>query len=158
MARGQTYELAVGLDETDRMPDTARITYTFDDGETLTEPLRADAKNRLFRGRLEAVDRSFSFTVAAGDDRTAPRQVVAVPPPVLGDLAISITPPPYTGLPQETLAPGLTQVQAVYGSQVDGQRHRQQAARPGLPRPHPRRRERRPRHPQPRWPHRLQPP
>jgi hypothetical protein len=74
----------------------------------------------LFRGRIESVTRPFTFSVAAGDDSTSIRDVAVkvVPPPTLTDLTIRLISPPYTGLPEQTLASGRTQVRAVEGTRV----------------------------------------
>ena len=41
-----------------------------------------------------------------------------VPPPALTDLTVRLISPAYTGLPEQTLAPGRTQVRAVEGTRV----------------------------------------
>ena len=79
MARGETFVLEVGVGADERAPGSAKITYTYDDGEKVTESLRPDDRNK-FHGRKEAVEKSFTFTVAAGDDATAKRKGPGRPP------------------------------------------------------------------------------
>src|SRR5262249_55378604 len=69
VARGEPFSLAVAVRKGDRIPSSARATYRFDDGETTTEALRS-VDGGIFRGRLEAVNRTFRFSVVAGDDST----------------------------------------------------------------------------------------
>ena len=118
VARGEPFTLAVAIAKGEHMPSTARVTYTFADGETSEEALRP-ADDGVFRGRLDTSTRDFSFTVAAGDDNTSPWSVKVVPPPTLTALSVSVTPPAYTRIAPATLAPGNTQVRAVVGSRVD---------------------------------------
>jgi len=118
VARGEPFTLAVAVAQGERMPSTARVTYTFADGETAVEPLRP-ADDGVFRGRLDAANRDFSFAVEAGDDQTAPWDVRVVPPPALTNLTVRLVPPEYTGLPPQSLAPGNTQARTVYGSKVE---------------------------------------
>jgi len=120
IARGEPFTLAVAVAEGDRVPPSAKATYRFDDGETVTEALRA-VEGGVFRGRIEAVERSFSFSVVAGDDRTSVRNVPVkvVPPPAIKDLTVRLVPPEYTRLEPQTLAPGKTQVKAVEGTRVE---------------------------------------
>ena len=118
VARGEPFALEVGVAQGERAPGTAKITYRHEDGEVVTESLRPDDRNR-FHGRKESVEKSFTFTVTAGDDQTKSRAVTVVPPPVVTDVAVRLTFPPYTGLPPQRLAPGKTQVQAVLGTTVE---------------------------------------
>ena len=89
------------------MPASARATYRFEDGETETESLRA-VEGGMFRGRIESVNRPFTFSVAAGDDSTSIRDVAVkvVPPPALKDLTVRLFAPAYTGLRAADHGPG----------------------------------------------------
>ncbi|MEJ7638393.1 MAG: DUF4175 family protein [Singulisphaera sp.] len=118
VARGEPFALAVAVARGEA-PSSASATYRFDNGESVTEALRAQ-EGGLFRGRIESVTRPFTFSVAAGDDSTSIRDVAVkvVPPPALTDLTVRLIAPPYTGLPEQTLASGRTQVRAVEGTRV----------------------------------------
>lgn len=120
IARGEPFALAVAVAQGDRIPSSARAAYRFDDGETLVEPLRA-VEGGVFRGRIETVERSFKFSVSAGDDSTSVRDVAVavVPPPTINDLTIRLVPPEYTKQGPLILAPGKTQVKAVEGTRVE---------------------------------------
>ncbi len=120
VAQGEPFTLSVAVRKGERAPATARVTYRFDDGETTTEPLRAVAGG-IFQGRLESVERAFSFSVSAGDDTRSIRDiaVAVVPPPVLKDVTIQLVPPAYTAEPPQRLAPGNTLVRALEGSRID---------------------------------------
>jgi len=120
VARGEPFMLAVAVRKGERVPSTARAVYRFDDGETVTESLRS-VEGGVFRGRIEAVDRSFRFSVAAGDDATSVRDVIVkvVPPPAVQQMTVRLVPPEYTRLGPQTLAPGTTQIKAVEGTRVE---------------------------------------
>ena len=110
VARGDSFTLSVKVKRGDRMPETAKATYRFADGEEAGESLRV-VEGGEFRGRIESVNQPFHFSVAAGDDSTSIRDVAVtvVPPPSLKSLAVRLVAPEYTGVPPQLLAPGLTQ-------------------------------------------------
>ncbi len=83
----------------DKIPESARATYHFADGEEASEPLRS-MEGGEFRGRIESVNQPFRFTVTAGDDLTSIRDVAVkvVPPPTLKSLAIRVVSPAVHGL------------------------------------------------------------
>ncbi len=84
---------------------------------TRSEP----SKGGEFHGRIESVNQPFHFTVTAGDDRSSIRDVSVrvVPPPSLKALTVRMVSPQYTGLPIQTLAPGLTQFRALEGTRLE---------------------------------------
>lgn len=111
IARGQPFLLEVAVAQGEPLPETGEVTYRYDNGETVTRrlgtrstDLASGAPDRL-TDRLGEVARSFSYTVAAGDDSTAPRRVEVVPPPVLTHARVKLTPPPYTREPVTFLEP-----------------------------------------------------
>ena len=59
--------------------------------------------------------------MTGGDDATSIRDVAVrvVPPPSLKALTVRIVSPPYTGVPAQTLAPGLTQLRALEGTRLE---------------------------------------
>jgi len=118
IAKGDTFVLEVGVAKGERAPSTAKITYKYEDGETATESLRPDDRGK-FHGRKESVEKSFSFTVAAGDDITAKRSVTVVPPPVVTATTVKLTFPAYTSLTPQTLAADKATIAAVRGTTVE---------------------------------------
>ena len=118
LAKGDSFTVEIGVAKGERTPGSAKITYRYDDRETTTESLRPDDRGK-FHGRKETVEKSFSFTVAAGDDATPPRNVQVVPPPVVTATTVKLTFPAYTGLPPQTLAADKATVAAVRGTTVD---------------------------------------
>jgi hypothetical protein len=118
IARGMPFALAVAIAPGERMPATARVTYTYDDGESTTEPLRP-TEDGTFRGRVESVARPFRFSVEAGDDTTAPWAVEVVPPPVIEKPVVRVVAPAYTALRPQELASGNTQVRVVEGTRIE---------------------------------------
>lgn len=119
IARGDSFTLSVKVQPGDRIPETAHATYRYADGAETVEPLRI-LDGGEFRGRIESVNQPFHFSVAAGDDATSVHDVAVrvVPPPGLKALTIRMVSPPYTGLPIQTLAPGLTQLRALEGTKL----------------------------------------
>jgi hypothetical protein len=120
VARGDSFTLAVKVRPGDKIPESAEATYLFADGENAGEPLRS-IEGGEFRGRIDSVNQPFRFSVAAGDDSTSIRdvEVKVVPPPTLKSLAIKLIAPAYTGIPEQALAPGLTQLRALEGTKLD---------------------------------------
>ncbi len=120
VARGDSFTLAVKVRQGDKIPEAAEATYQFADGDSAGEPLRA-MEGGEFRGRIEAVNQPFHFTVTGGDDRSSIRDVPVevVPPPTLKSLVIRVSPPAYTGIASSVLAPGLTQLKALEGTKLE---------------------------------------
>ncbi len=120
VARGEPFSLAVAVAQGDRVPSNAKATYRYDDGETGTESLRS-VEGGVFRGRIEAVEKSFRFSVAAGDDQTSVRDIAVkvVPPPAVKEMTVRLVSPEYTRLAPQTLAQGKTQIKAVEGTRVE---------------------------------------
>ena len=113
VARGESFRLEVGVAEGEALPASGDVTYVFDNGETVTRrlgTLLARQKSRddqpRFVDRIAKVTRSFRYRVAAGDDITGWRSVVAVPPPSLTFARIKLSPPEYTREPRSTVEPG----------------------------------------------------
>ncbi len=120
VARGDYFTLGVKVRPGDKIPESARATYYFADGEQAVESLRS-MKGGEFRGRIESVNQEFRFTVTAGDDLTSIRDIAVkvVPPPTLKSLATRVVSPAYTGLASQVLAPGLTQLRALEGTRLE---------------------------------------
>jgi hypothetical protein len=74
VARGDSFTLSVKVRPGDTIPESARATYRFADGEESGEPLRS-VEGGEFRGRIDSVNQPFRFSVAAGDDSTSIRDV-----------------------------------------------------------------------------------
>ena len=120
IARGDSFTLSVQVRPGDRIPETARVTYSFIDGEEITEPLRA-TEGGEFHGRIETVNQPFKFSVAGGDDVGSIRdiEVKVVPPPALNRLTIRLVSPKYTGIATQTLAAGLTSFRVLEGTRIE---------------------------------------
>ncbi|AMV37323.1 DUF4175 family protein [Planctomyces sp. SH-PL62] len=120
LAKGDAFSLVVRVREGDRVPDSVRAVYRYEDGETAAEPL-AVVEGGEFRGRIETVDRPFTFSVSGGDDSSSIRDVAVrvVPPPALTRTTVRLTPPTYTGQPAQVLASGLTSFKVLKGTRVE---------------------------------------
>lgn len=120
LARGDAFSLVVRAAEGSRVPPTARVAYRFDDGEVVSETL-STVEGGEFRGRIEAVERPFTFSVSGGDDSTSIRDVAVrvVTPPALVRADVRLVPPAYTGLPAQVLASGLTSFKVLAGTRLE---------------------------------------
>ena len=101
IARGDSFTLSVQVRPGDRIPESARVTYSYADGEeVVTEPLRA-TEGGEFHGRIDTVNQPFKFSVAGGDDSGSIRdvEVKVVPPPALNRLTIRLVSPPTRAFP-----------------------------------------------------------
>jgi len=62
----------------------------------------------------------WEFRAIGGDDDTMPwRKLQSVAPPRLEEFQVRVTPPAYTGLPEEVLPPGVGLVQGFVGTEVN---------------------------------------
>ena len=120
IAKGEPFSLGVTIGKGERMPTSAKATYRFDNGDVVTEALRS-IEGGIFRGRMEAVEQPFKFSVVAGDDNDSIRDVPVkvVPPPTIRETTVRLIMPEYTKLAPVTLAPGKTQIRAVVGTRVE---------------------------------------
>ena len=120
IAKGEPFSLGVAIAAGERMPNSAKATYRFDNGDVVTESLRS-IEGGIFRGRMEAVEQPFRFSVAAGDDSESIRDIAVkvVPPPTIKEISVRLIMPDYTKLAPITLAPGKTQIRAVIGTKVE---------------------------------------
>lgn len=120
LARGDSFSLLVRVRPGDRIPESAKATYRFADGEVVVEPLGATDAGE-FRGRIEAVNQPFAFSVTGGDDAHSIQDVAVrvVAPPALSRTTIRLVSPAYTGLPPQTLAQGLTSFRALRGTRIE---------------------------------------
>ncbi len=120
IARGDVFGLTVKVRPGDKVPESAKAVYHFEDGTESVESLRT-LDGGEFRGRIEAAHQPFRFSVSGGDDSTSIRDVAVrvVPPPTLKSLAVRVVSPPYTGVPPQYLAPGLTQLRALEGTRLE---------------------------------------
>lgn len=118
VAKGDPFALEVAAAPGEPIPTSGKVTFAYETGEAVVEPLRSDGKGGL-HARIESVSTPFRFSAVAGDDRTEPRRVEVVPPPMLVDTKITIVPPAYTGLGRSILAGGRTQVRAVEGTKLE---------------------------------------
>ena len=120
IAKGEPFSLGVAIGPGERMPTSAKATYRFDNGDVVTEALRS-IEGGIFRGRMEAVETPFRFSVVAGDDSESIRDIAVkvVPPPTIRESTVRLLMPEYTRLAPVTLAPGKTQIRAVTGTMVE---------------------------------------
>jgi hypothetical protein len=120
IARGHTFELEVTAAENTKLPSEARIHYR---PEATTEGTVAEQVEPMRQSgtclvtRRENVTQPFSYRVEGGDDQSLPWTAVEVlTPPAIASLAIQLTPPAYTGWPQEKSD---KQIRALVGTRIE---------------------------------------
>ena len=67
---------------------------------------------------VDAGAEDFRYYVVAGGEKSRRFKVEVVPPPSFGELRITVTPPPYAGLPARALPPGEGYVRSLAGSRI----------------------------------------
>lgn len=126
VARGATLELFVE-NVRGRIPRDAHLEYRLIGERPVAAPLREitlrDAKNRrhpVGQATIVAARGPIEFRAVGGDDREMPwRRLEVVPPPVLENLQVTLTPPAYLGRDVERLGEGVGHVQGYLGTRVD---------------------------------------
>jgi len=126
LARGSTLELFV---ENIRggLPDGVSMQYRFEDSETVTERLQqttlVDDEGRsrdVCVVRFVPTQASVKFRAVGGDDHSMPWYTLdVVPPPVVEDIQVTLTPPAYSEQKQENLTTGVGHVEGLLGTRVD---------------------------------------
>lgn len=109
------------------LPDDLHMEYLFADEEVVRDRLRKvsrrDAQGRMREvgvARVVATRGPMWFRAVGGDDRDKPMfELEVVPPPLLEELQVILTPPAYSGREVETLPPGVGHVQGLVGTQVE---------------------------------------
>jgi hypothetical protein len=110
-----------------KLPDDVRIEYRYSDDELVHEVLRLatrrDAAGQLREvgvATLVATRGPVWFRAVGGDDWDKPLfKLEVVPPPLIEDLQVTLTPPKYSGQPVERLPHGVGHVQGLVGTEVE---------------------------------------
>ena len=126
MARGGTLELFVENRKGD-LPGDVRMEYRFDDGSTTSERLQRTALHapggeghQVAAARIVASRGPVEFRAVGGDDHEMPwHRLEVVAPPLIEELQVVLTPPPYTGAAVEKLPSGVGHVQGFVGTHVE---------------------------------------
>ena len=126
LARGDTLMLYVENQKGD-LPDDLRLEYRIEDEkeadrplQIVTRPGRDGHSRQVAVAMLTADQPTLRFRAVGGDDRQMPfRRLEAVPPPLIRDLDVTLTPPAYLRKPVERLADGLGHIRGFVGTRVD---------------------------------------
>lgn len=110
-----------------RLPRTVELLVRSGDGRVTREVLQPvvlrDASGRpheIARTALSADRGPLEFRAVGGDDQSMPwYRMVVIPPPLIENLDVTVTPPKYTGRPAERLPSGVGHVQGLVGSVVE---------------------------------------
>jgi hypothetical protein len=119
IARSQPFEVLIADRYGARLPAEVRLHYRFEnaDGSTTeeTQPMRFTGS--MMVARRESVTRSFSYRAEGGDDDSMPWfDVEVLDPPALHSITATLTPPAYTGWPNEAVE---NPIRALVGTQVE---------------------------------------
>lgn len=126
IARGDT--LKVFAENTSgRLPSRVTLEYRLADHKTVSEVMRPTTMNdaqgnhrEVAVGQMLTVRGELEFRAVGGDDDQMPwYRVLAVPPPVVEKLQVTLTPPKYTHRPAERQPDGVGHVQGLVGTRVD---------------------------------------
>jgi len=126
IARGDTLELYV-VDGHGRLPERVWFEHQWEGEDALQrEPLRQTTlRDDAGRSSPAAVISwvasrgPLRFRAVGGDDDTMGFfRVHVVEPPTLETMQVTVTPPPYSGRPVETLPPGVGHVQGLLGTEL----------------------------------------
>jgi len=126
IARGDTLKI-FAENVSGRLPSRVTLEYRLPDQKTVSEVMRPttmnDAGGKLREvavGQLLAVRGEIEFRAVGGDDDQMPwHRLLAVPPPVVQKLQVTLTPPAYTRRPAERQPEGVGHVQGLVGTRVD---------------------------------------
>lgn len=126
LARGGTLELFV-KDMQGSLPEDVSMQYRFENGESVTERIQqttlVDPSGRSHDvGVVRFVPKqgTLLFRAIGGDDDVMPWQrLIVVPPPVLQNFQITLTPPAYSGMAPTTLPRGVTHVDGLVGTRIE---------------------------------------
>lgn len=104
IAAGQNFEVELLHDGAHRLPDVVEIQYRYPTGasshEVESEPMRW--LNGALVARKDNVQRPFEYRASGGDDDTMPwRRLEVLEAPRIAQLAVTLHPPKYSGLPSE---------------------------------------------------------
>lgn len=106
IARGSSFEATI-VDSSSTLPDDLKVFYrdpTSSDSRVDQQPVQFAGEQAIVR--REAVQQSFEFRVAGGDDLAMPwQQVEVVDPPKIHGVAIQAEPPLYSGLSPQKVGP-----------------------------------------------------
>lgn len=126
VARGEGYKLHAE-NQSGRLPSHVVLEYRHDDGRVSSEVMRPVAVNvpeggtrELAVAQLPLVKGEIEFRATGGDDESMEwHRLEIIPPPVIEELQVVLTPPPYSRRPVETLPAGTGHVHGLVGTRVD---------------------------------------
>lgn len=126
IARGDTLKL-LAENTSGRLPSRVALEYRLADRKVVSEVMRPttinDARGQrreVAVGQLLAVKSEVEFRAVGGDDEQMSWfRLVAVPPPVVEKLQVTLTPPAYTRREPERLPEGVGHVQGLVGTRVE---------------------------------------
>ena len=107
------------------VPADTRVEFEQADGTVVVQPLQRTSRRHASGAvrsvcglQLTPLDRPLRFRLAGGDDVTPWYEALAVPPPRLEGLRLTLQPPAYSGLPASQLPEGAGHIQALVGTEV----------------------------------------
>lgn len=126
IARGDVLKL-FAENRAGRLPDKVTLEFRGEDGRTNSEAMRPMTVNtpegrsrEVAVGQLTGLKGEIQFRAVGGDDNDmAWRRLRVIPPPVVENLQVTLTPPPYSRRPVEKLPDGTGHIQGLIGTRVD---------------------------------------
>lgn len=126
LAKGDTLDIYVE-DLKGTLPEEVRMEYKFgEEDEVISEVLRRTTlrdkqgvAHDVCVASVVATKGPMKFRAVGGDDDEMPWQLLeVVPPPLIENLQISLTPPEYSGQTPETLPEGVGHIRGLVGTKV----------------------------------------
>ncbi len=114
LVEGQSHTVHIKLSG-DRLPAELYM-YTQSEGGAYLKHSLVKKNNAEYEYTFKSVRKSFRYYIGNDMHGTGEYGVEVYPRPAIGNFTVTITPPAYTGLPSETLAPNAGDFTAPYGS------------------------------------------
>lgn len=126
IARGDLLKL-FAENQSGSLPSKVTLEYRSSEARVLTEPMRPmtvgggdNPTREVAVGQVPAVKGEMQFRAVGGDDDSMPwYRLRVVPPPVVENLELTLTPPPYSRRPIEKQPAGVGHVQGLVGTRVE---------------------------------------
>lgn len=124
VVQGETLELYIE-NQNGALPPDLTLIHRRANGKVIREPMRqstlwnAEGQAREIGGAsLHVTSGPLFFWARGGDGETVPVQVDVVPPPEIEQLQVTISPPEYTGRPEQAMPTGVGHITGIVGTEV----------------------------------------
>jgi hypothetical protein len=118
VSAGKQIDVRIRLIKGDRPSRQARVFYDYGDGRVEQEIMTRSADG-VYAALLDARgEGNMKIWMAAGDDQTDPRTISILPRLEIKNVALVVTPPPYSAMPPNTVQLDAAPATVTYGSNL----------------------------------------